>query len=478
MATGENGTTGADDHAPEASGRAPPRARRGAPSAAELGTGGHAPRDKARRARRYAVLGVLFLLGLAALAYWAIERDEQPTVLRVAADTRSSDSYTLMRELAAVLRRHSDTVRLRVVPTRGSSRNMALLAQGRVDLATVRSDAPVSSDVRSVADLFPDFFQIVTKQGLQISSINSLKNITIAIPPDGTEENRAFHMLLDHYDVDADAVRWRAVPFETAARRLLAGTVDALFTVRSLRDGGLLQLFEDASLRRATLGIVPIRQAEAIALKRPFLTVGTIPVGTYTGANPTPRADTPTVSVTRVLMTRADVPDEAIRELSRVMFGHRLDLTTRFALASAIDRPGGIKGNTTAPPHDGAQAWFDRDEPSFVQENAEPLALLVAVLTALVSLGFALRARLNSVQKNRLDAYNYDLLDIGDRARGAESAGDLDALKTEHFAVLETVVRALDTDEVTEEGFQSFSLLWEAVRQTIEDRRRELALSA
>ena len=421
---------------------------------------------------------MLALLAIGLAAFWNLRQAEGPTVLTVAADRRGSDSHTLMRELAAVLRRHSDTLRLRVLATRGSSRNMALLAQGRVELATVRSDAPVASDVRSVADLFPDFFQIVTRPGLQIGSINALKGITIAIPPDGTEENRAFHMLLDHYDVEASSLRWRAMSFRAAASRLLRGEVDALFTVRSLRDGGLISLFEDASLARVTLGLVPIRQAEAIAVKRPFLSVGTIPVGTYTGANPTPRADTPTVSVTRVLMTRADVPDEAIRELARVLFGHRLDLTTRFALASAIDRPGGIKGNTTAPPHDGAQAWFDRDEPSFVQENAEPLALMVAVMTALFSMGLALRARLNSVQKNRLDAYNYDLLDIGDRARTAGDKGELDALKAQHFAVLETVVRALDTDEVTEEGFQSFSLLWEAVRQTIEDRRREIALDA
>ena len=436
--------------------------------------GSAALRNKATRARR-TVLALIVLLGLGFLAgLLLLERDEGPTTLTVAAGPLGSDSFTLMRETAAVLRRHSETLRLRVRATRGSSRNMALLTQGRVDLATVRSDTPVAEDVRTVADLFPDYFQIITGPGVRLRSVNDLEFVRIAIPPHGTEENRSFHMLLDHYDVDARNVRWRAMPFASAARMLLAGDIDALFTVRSLRDGGLLQLFEDASLSRKVLGFVPVRQAAAIAVKRPFVQVASIPQGVYTGSNPTPRVNMQTASVTRVLVTRDDVPEDAIRELARVLFGHKLDLTVRFSLAAAIEPPGGLDGTSTAPVHDGAQSWFDRDEPSFVQENAEPLALGVTVFTLMLSLLLGLRARLNSVQKNRLDAYNYDLLDLGERARAAEDVAALDTLKAQHFAVLERVVRALDTDEVTEEGFQSFSLLWGGVREIIEDRRREL----
>ena len=432
-------------------------------------------RNKAKRARRI-VAALIALLGLALVAGLVLMQREEGTVeLTVAAGPRGSDSFTLMRETAAVLRRHSDELRLVVRPTRGSSRNMALLAQRRVDLATVRADTPVAEDVRAVADLFPDYFQIVTRDRLTLRSVNDLEGMRIAIPPHGTEENRAFHMLLDHYDVDARDVRWKAMPFDSAARMLLAGSIDALFTVRSLRDGGLLRLFEDASLTGRRFGFVPIRQAEAIAVKRPFIHVASIPQGVYTGSNPTPRADTQTASVTRVLVTREDVPEEAIRELARVLFGHKLDLTVRFSLAAAIAPPGGLEGTSTAPVHDGAQSWFDRDEPSFVQENAEPLALGVTVLTLIISLLLGLRARLNSVQKNRLDAYNYELLELGEKARAADDIVTLDALKTTQFGILERVVRALDTDEVTEEGFQSFSLLWSGVREIIEDRRRELA---
>ena len=60
------------------------------------------------------------------------------------------------------------------------------------------------------------------------------------------------------------------------------------------------------------------------------------------------------------------------------------------------------------------------------------------------------------------------------KARQAVSLEELKALRDQLDVILEAVVVALDTDDVTEEGFQSFSLLWESVRDTIRDRRAEL----
>ena len=435
--------------------------------------GDEGPNARGSRAPLIGVLVVVALLGLLGGGLWWMGRDAGPVTLSVAAGPRGSDSYELMREAAAVMARHSDELRLQLRATRGSSRNMALLNGGRVDLATVTADTPMATSVRTVSDLFPDFFQLIAAPGAPIRSMADLEGALVAIPPHGTQENRAFHMLLDHYDVATDLVRFRAMPFQSAQRRLLAGTVDALFTVRSLRDSALIRLFEDASLTGRRLRIVPITQASAIAVKRPFIRPAIIPEGTYTGRNPTPSGDAATAALTRALVTRSDVPDEAIRELSRVLYGHRQEIANRFSLAASIAPPGALGGVPAAPVHDGAQEWFDRFEPSFIQENAEPLALVVTVFSLMLSMLLGLRARVSSVRKNRLDAYNYDLLAIGESARRA-GADEIEQLRERHFRILTTVVHALDTDEVTEEGFRSFSLLWESVREVIEERRTEL----
>ena len=432
-------------------------------------------RSWAGRMRVLAIFGFLLLLAGTGVAGWFwITREVEPVVLTVGAGPYRSDSHQLMREVAEVVERHSDTIRLDVRATSDSSRNISLLNAGALDLVTIRSDTPVLSDVRIVADLFADYFQIIARNDRSIRSVNALVGKRVAVPPFGTDEFRSFWAIGDHYNLPIEGVRWISLPFDRAAGDLLDGRIDAIFTVRSLRDRRLLDLFEDASLKRLPLNFVEIAQGQAIAIKRPFLGVGEIPEGSFAGENPTPSRDIATSTVRRLLVTREDVDAGAIRELTRILFEHRLDLTIRFALASQVRVPDASEG-LNSPLHAGAQSYYDRDQPSFIQENAEPLALGVTLTAMLLSGLFALRSNLVRRQKNRMDSYNYLLLDIADKARTASSVVEITALKNEMFSLLETVVRALDTDEVTDEGFQSFSLLFESVREMLEDSRRQFS---
>lgn len=421
----------------------------------------------------WAVLIVTFLVVGSVGTYSYINREKAIVELIVAAGPYKSDSYELMQEIADVASRQSDFLRIKVVNTKDSSQNISILNKGKVDLATIRSDTPVVSNIRMVADLFPDYFQIIAGDRTRIYNINDLRNKTVAIPAFGTDEFRSFWAVADHYDISATAVNWKSMPFVSAGNKLLSGEIDAIFTVRSLRDRLILNLYEDASLKRKNLKLIEIDQADAISVKRPFLTSHMIPKGTYSGAPAAPSRDIISTSVTRTLVSREDVSPEVIRELTKILFENRLDLVIRFSLASAIQKPNLSKG-TSVPLHDGALSYYDRDEPSFIQENAEPIALMITIAAMVGSALIALRSRLMSGQKNRMDSYNYMLLDIADKARKSEDIEVIKTLKDELYYILETVVRALDTDDVTEEGFQSFSLLWESVREVLNERRSDI----
>jgi uncharacterized protein len=425
------------------------------------------------RARRLMLsVIVLGLVGIALVVWLWFARERPPTVLTVGAGPLNSDSYQLIREVAEVVERHSDRIRLKVIATADSSHNIALLNIGGVDLATIRADTPVISNIRLVADLFPDFFQILVAPGSGINRIGDLAGKRVAIPAFGTDEFRSFWVVGDHYDLSLTAFNWQAVPFETAAADLLAGRIDALFTVRSLRDRLLLNLFEDATLKGVGIRFLEIDQAEAIAVKRPFLSPGRVPKGTYVGNQPTPDRDKRTAVVERVLVSRDDVDAASVAELTRVLFENRLDLTIRFALASAIRQPD-LSLGLNVPLHDGAAQFYTRDEPNFLQQNAEPLALMVTVFAMLLSGLYAIRTQFINRQKNRMDTYNYELLAIADRARAASADADFSAIRMEMVRLLESVVHELDTDEVTAEGFLAFSRLWESVREIVNECREE-----
>lgn len=431
-----------------------------------------APKSK-RSMRIFSFVVVVFTLFVGAIGWFWINREQEPEIIVMGTGPLGSDAYNLMKEVSQVVERHSDSLRIDVRPTRDASQNIALLNTDAIDAAVIRSDTPVVADIRGVTNLYPDIFQIIVRNDVSAYQIGDLADISISIPEFGSDGFRSFWVVGDHYDLPIDSMIWNAEQFEQGAARLLAGDVDALFTVRSLRDSHLIRMFEEAQLKSIKMRFIAIDQAESIALKRPFLSSATIPKGAFTGAAPVPRSEIPTSSVDRLLVTREDVSDSAIRELTRIMFENRLDLTIRFALASAFEAPSEI-GGLAVPIHDGAQSFYDRDEPSFIQENAEPIALGITVIAGLFSGLLALRSRYVASQKNKADVYNYQLLDIQKRSMLATDVEELDGLKVEANNVLQDVVIALDTDEVTDEGFQSFSLLWDAVRETINDRIRQV----
>ncbi len=426
---------------------------------------------KSRNQWILAIIGALALLVTGAVFY--LNQSPSSATLTIGSGPHRSDSYELVREIADVVSRHSDWLTISAEPTRDSSENIRRLNLREVDAATIRADTPVANDVRLIANLFPHYFQLVTRRETNIFQVTDLVGKRVAIANFGTDEFRSFWIIGDHYDLPIRAVKWSTMDFAKASEQLLSGEIDAVFTVRSLRDRLLLNLFEDAELKREKLRFIPISQAEAIAIKRPFLDVGTVPKGAFLGNGPTPSRDTITATVDRLLVTREDLDPAIIREITRVLFEHRLDLTIRFPLASAIKRPDTQQG-FGIPLHDGSQQYYDRDEPSFIQENAEPLALLVTVMAMLGSSFFAIRSRWESSQKDQMDTYNYALLDIAETARETNDPDVLQDLKGKLFANLERAVIALDTDEMTEKGFQSYSLLWESVREILNDRSHEL----
>lgn len=425
--------------------------------------------SRAVRNRWLIALAAFALIG-AIIYFWA-HRPVEITTLRIGTSPIGTDTDKLINDVSAVLERHSDTLRITTVNTRDPSENIAKLNRGEIDVAAIRSDTPVVASVQMVVNLYPDYFQFIARKDANISTIEDFATANIVIPPVGTDGFRSFFAIIDHYDIPTESLRWKSYPFDRAKKLLLDGEVDGIFTVRSLRDPALLLLFEDANLTKRYLNFVAIDQTDAIALKRPFISKGILPKGSFSGAESVPSADMETAKVNRILVAREDVSVDAIREFTKILFEHRLDLIVRFELATAITAPERELG-LTIPLHEGAEQFYDRNEPNFLQENAEPLALIVTLLTILISGLFTLRGRLNSNQKNKADVFNKQLIEISVQVMQSENIGQLNVLSEELDEILQKIVHALDTDEVTENGFQSFAFLWDVSRQKIKEQKK------
>jgi len=421
-------------------------------------------------------VGVLLIAAFAAAisgAWYVWLREPPVTTLTAVAGTQGSDSYRLVADIAEVVARHSETVRVQVRSSRNSSINISMIQRGEVDLGTIASNTPAVPNVNLVAQLFPDFYLLIARSDANIRTINDLNGKRVAIPDSGSPGQKAFWSLIDHYGMAIDSFRSLASTRLESVNRFLTGEVDAVFFLNSIRDPLLMAFVEEAGIRRVGMDFLSIDQAEAMALKRPFLTPQRIVKGAFNGTPPWPTQDIMTTSLNRLLVANETVDPEVIAELTRIVFEHKLDLLIRMPLSAAIKQPN-VDSGASLPIHAGATRYYDRDKPSFLQENAEPMALIVTLFAMLASAGLALRRNMKAGAKNRGDDYNGLLLDISKRARCAGQIVELDQLSDELVALLERVVHALDTDQITEEGFQSFSFLWGVTRDAVEGRRAQL----
>lgn len=417
----------------------------------------------------WAIIGGGVLLCSMFAGWWLYNDSLKVTTLSVAAGEKGSDSFVLMTEIAEVLVRHNPKVRLDVRESRNSSLSISMINNNQVDLAAIQSNTPAYTSVNLVADLFPDYFLFITRDESDIDQVADLKSKRIAIPEDGSAGSLSFWSVIDHYRIPPESFVSFSIQREKAALAFLNRTVDAFFFVGSLRDPFLLSFLEEAALRGTKLKFVSIDQAEAMAFKRPFLKPVTVVRGAFDGGMPLPRKDVVTPSLNRMLVASAVADEEAVYELVKTVFENRLDLLIRMALSSAIQDPR-AGASASLPVHPGAVRFYDRNEPSFLQENAEPMALLVTILAMSISALVALRRIISAKAKNRADVYNDVLLEIATRARESSQLDELRLMRVELGEVLEKAVKALDRDEVTEDGFRSFSLLWGSVRDTVNDR--------
>jgi TRAP transporter TAXI family solute receptor len=343
---------------------------------------------------------------------------------------------------------------------------MELLDAGAVDLATVQADARTSPSARIIAVLYTDAFQLVVREDSEIFSVADLAGRKIAIPLAGGGQHDSFWFLMSHYGLTADDLRALPMSPRAASWAMAAGAVDGVFRVRSPGNPSILELTETVPSR-----LVPITQAAAMRIRHPALDVGMVPAGSYRGHPPLPPSDLPTVGVKRLLVASENLDRNVARTITAALFQRRRDLVAITPVTGFIAPPA-TGGGTFLPIHPGALSFYDRDQPSFLQENAEPIALFVTIFVLMASGILQLASRR---KKRRIDDYNRSVLHLGAEAPDLTDLEQVRASQNRLFEIGGQVVDDAEVGLISPEGFDFFSFTWEMVNDRVERREQELS---
>jgi uncharacterized protein len=420
------------------------------------------------RVRLLPILLAVFLLLSAALLVGWVMYQQRVQVITIATASKGGEYYGFAQAFEQVVSRHQPRLKIRVIETKGSAENMELLQSRRVQLAIAQNDTPFQPAVQMVAALFPEVFHLVAAPSAQISSISELRGKRVALMPKGSGSYAFFWQLLQHYNLGERDVQAIARPLAQAQTLFRQGKVDALF--RSIAPGN--QGMRDF-LQSTPTTLIALDQVASMQVAHPFLQAVEIPKGLYRGQPPLPAQDLPAAAVRALLLTHDQVAPQIIYDLTQMLYDYRNELAAINPRAAAIS-PVSDVASLGLPINPGAADYYNKTQPSFFERFADSIALLITLIGIVGSFVWQLHSRWVGKQKNRGDAYNLRVLNIGEAVANCQSLADLEEVRHELFDLFKQVVSDLDQDRLTPEVFQTFAVSWEVTINTI--HHRELML--
>jgi hypothetical protein len=193
----------------------------------------------------------------------------------------------------------------------------------------------------------------------------------------------------------------------------------------------------------------------------------TIPAGTYD--IPGNEDDRRTIATDTLLVTRKDIPERVIYELTRTLLEQKPRFT---AVAPQLFQ--GINESfdpleLSFPLHSGARRYLARDEPGFLERYAETINMLVYI-TFLVLTGLLGLARWRSRRKkDRIDGFYQRVLAVRERGEGE----DVDALLRELTDLENEAFHSLIAERLAaDESFRIFTDLLARARKELHGRKQ------
>src|SRR6478735_7919850 len=209
----------------------------------------------------------------------------------------------------------------------GSLANVTAVAGGNMEAGLSQSDVatwaytgtgafegkPKVTDLRMIANLYPESIHQVVKKGSGIKSVADLKGKRVALDEPGSGTLINARMVLAAYGVKESDIKPEYIKPNQAGDKLKDGSLDAFFFVGGAPAGAIAELASSG----AGIELLPISgpQADGLRKSSPFFAVDNIAANTY--------KDGPAVQTLAVgaqLVTSAKVDAETVYQVTKAMY--------------------------------------------------------------------------------------------------------------------------------------------------------------
>ncbi|MCS6959924.1 MAG: TAXI family TRAP transporter solute-binding subunit [Pseudanabaenaceae cyanobacterium SKYGB_i_bin29] len=393
----------------------------------------------------------------------------RPRRVRIAAGNTTGESYIIAQALAQVVKANYPRFTIEVVETAGTSDSLKRLQAGEVSFAAAQADIPAGDRARLVANLYTDYAQLLVPDKSPIRGFGDLKGKRIALQPKGGQYD-TFVAIARHFGYEEGNFIFLGTDQKSANQAYKEGRADAAFFVRALGNKAVVELIPNSKM-------LPIDQGKALQTKYPAFNPTVIPQGIYRGNPPIPASDIPTIAIQRTLLADKDADFQTVEVITRVLYERRQDLARaipdEFAhvrpLVTSIDRPSAT-GGTGIPIHAGAIAYYDKDKPSFIQENADYVALIITIVLLVWSWVVELKNWIDRGKKDAADIY----IDVAVELMQDEVTASPEENRQELDRIFMKAARDLVDEKISEESFRTFNEAYKTAREVLERRIQQM----
>ena len=440
-----------------------------------------------RRRRRRKSYGLLilaagiFLFGIAAGALYLFLK---PTTLRIAVGPPNSDDQKLVQTLAQIFARDRSSIRLTPITTEGSVESIALLVAGKAELAVARGDLGVPPAAESVIILRKNVVVLWTPAGLppkgskrqpipKVKSIDELAGRRVGVIGRTEANVRLLRVILTESGVNADKVAVTQFAVNQIADMARDTTLDAYMTVGPLDSKITKDAIAATAASRGEPKFLPIDVSETIAKKHPLYESEEIPASIFSSSPARPEDKVDTVGVNHLIIAPRSLQDTKVSAFARQVFNVRQQLARELPNAPKIEKPDTDK-DAALPAHEGAAAYFDGNERTFLEKYSDYIWGIILVLSGLGSGGAWLRHYWKRDEREQYEQHRDNLLELISKVRQAESPEALAIMQVEADKVLREALDCYEDGAIEEGDLSAIGLALEQFRHAVADRRTTL----
>jgi uncharacterized protein len=211
---------------------------------------------------------------------------------------------------------------------------------------------PKVTDLRMIANLYPESIHLVVKKNSGIKSVADLKGKRVALDEPGSGTLINARMVLAAYGVKTEDIKPEYIKPNQAADKLKDGALDAFFFVGGAPAGAIAELASSG----AGIDLVPLggTSAEGLRMANPYFAVDTIPAGTYKDVGATA-----TLAVGAQWVTSSKADTETVYQITKALFSESTQkaLQAGHAKGKLITAKNAVQG-VGIPFHAGAEKFY------------------------------------------------------------------------------------------------------------------------